>query len=141
MILLDTCVVSETMRPIPSRNVLNWLDGLPESRVYLPAPVIGELHKGVELLPKGNSQNALRVWLEQLRERFTGKILSFDEETAALWGVLTAGLEKSGRRLPVIDGILAALALRHSALLATRNVSDFQDTGVEVVNPWEEGFS
>ena len=115
MILLDTCGVSETMRPNPSPEVLDWLNGLPETKVYLPAPVIGELHKGVELLPRGNRQKALRIWLEQLRERFTGKILSFDEETAAI-------------------------ALRHSALLATRNVSDFQDTGVEVVNPWEEEY-
>jgi len=140
VILLDTCVVSETMRPNPSPEVLNWLNGLPETKVYLPAPVIGELHKGVELLPRGNRQKALRIWLEQLRERFTGKILSFDEETAAIWGMLTARLEKSGRTLSVIDGILAAVALRHSALLATRNVSDFQDTGVEVVNPWEEEY-
>lgn len=136
MIVLDTCVVSEAIRPHPSVNVLNWLDSLPEHQVYIPALVLGELEKGVYLLPEGKKRSALRLWLEQLRERFRGRILSFDEGTAVSWGKVTAQVERSGRRLPVIDGMLAATALRHSALLATRNTADFQDTGVELINPW-----
>ncbi|MDY7027836.1 MAG: type II toxin-antitoxin system VapC family toxin [Spirochaetota bacterium] len=136
MILLDTCVISEALRPDPSSKVTAWLEDLQEEQVYLPALVIGELEKGVELLPKGYKQAALRLWLEQLRRRFKGRILPFDEETAVLWGSLTARCRKSGRRLPVIDSMLAAIALRHAALLATRNVSDYDDTGADVVNPW-----
>lgn len=136
MILLDTCVVSEAIRPQPSRKVLQWLDSLPEYQVYLPVLILGELEKGVNLLPEGEKCSALRLWLEQLRERFRGRLVPFDEKTAVAWGKLTARFENSGRRLPVIDGMVAAVALRHSALLATRNVTDFRDTGVDIVNPW-----
>ncbi|MGC9313013.1 MAG: type II toxin-antitoxin system VapC family toxin [Sediminispirochaetaceae bacterium] len=136
MILLDTCVISEVLRPAPSPKVTAWLDSLPEEQVYIPSLVIGELEKGVELLPKGEKKAALRLWLEQLRRRFKGRILPFDEETAVLWGSLTARCRKSGRRLPVIDSMLAAIALRHSALFATRNVTDYDDTGADIVNPW-----
>ena len=138
MILLDTCLISEVLRPEPSPQVTAWLDSLPEEQVYIPALVIGELVKGVEMLPKGSKRSALRVWLEQFRQRFAGRILSFDEATAVRWGDLTAQCRTSGRRLPVIDSMLAATALHHSALLATRNVSDYKGTGVEIVNPWEE---
>jgi len=136
VILLDTCVISEALRPNPSPKVTAWLEGLQEEQVYLPVLVIGELEKGVELLPKGDKQAALRLWLEQLRRRFKGRILPFDEETAVMWGSLSARCRKSGRRLPVVDSMLAATALRHSALLATRNLSDYEDSGADVVNPW-----
>ena len=137
MILVDTCVVSEAIRPKPSPNVLAWIDSLPEDRVYLPSLVIGELQKGVELLADGQKRSALMLWLEQLRERFRGRILPFDEETALRWGMLTADLEKMGRPVPVVDGMLAATALRYSALLATCNTSDYEGTGVECVDPWQ----
>lgn len=136
MILLDTCVISEALRPKPSPAVLQWIDGIPESRAFLPSVVLGELHKGIEQLEAGRKRDALRLWFEQLRERFTGRVASFDEETAVVWGSLLAGLGSRGRSLPIIDGIIAATALRHSALLATRNTLDFLDTGVEVINPW-----
>ena len=137
MIILDTCIVSEAVRPSPEPKVLTWLDQLPEERVYLPSLVLGELHKGVELLEEGNKKSALRLWLEQLQERFHERILYFDEETALSWGMLTARLEKSGRTLPVIDGMLAATALQHSALFATRNRIDYEGTGIEILDPWE----
>ncbi len=138
MILLDTCVVSEALRPAPSARVLGWIDTLPEHRVYLPALVVGELQRGIELLPKGGRRSALFLWLEQLRERFRDRILPMDEETSVIWGSLVGRLEQNGRKVPVVDGLLAATALRHSAILATRNVADFRDTGVEVINPWED---
>lgn len=137
MILLDTCVISEMLRPAPSPKVSAWMDSLPEEQVYIPSLVIGELEKGTELLPAGDKRAALRLWLEQLRRRFKGRILPFDEETAVVWGSVTARCRKSDRILPVIDSMLAATALQHSAVLTTRNTADYQDTGVEVVNPWE----
>ncbi|MFW5712616.1 MAG: type II toxin-antitoxin system VapC family toxin [Spirochaetota bacterium] len=137
MIVLDTGVISEALRPEPDSRVMEWIDGLPEEQVYLSALVLGELEKGVELLPQGSKRTALRLWLEQLRQRFSGRILSFDEQTALRWGDLAARSQASGRRLPVIDGMLAATALQYKALLASRNVDDFRGTGVEVLNPWE----
>lgn len=136
MILLDTCVVSETLRPEPSQKVLDWLDSLPEPRVYLPAFVVGELQKGIELLPGGKKQTALKTWLEQLCERFHDRILPFDEESARQWGKLTAELEASGKIIPAIDCMIAAITLRHSGLLATRNLSHYENTGVDLIDPW-----
>ncbi len=137
MIVLDTCVISEALRPEPNPRVMEWIDGLPEEQVYLPALVLGELEKGVELLPEGSKRTALRLWLEQLRQRFSGRILSFDEQTALRWGDLAARSQAAGRPLPVIDGMLAATALQYNALLASRCGDDFRGTGVEVLNPWE----
>ena len=139
MILLDTCVISETLRDEPDAAVLDWIAALPETRVYLSSLVVGELQKGIELLEPGAKQAALRVWLEQLQERFAGRILPVDAETALLWGGLCAKMRKAGTPLPVIDGLLAASALRHQALLATRNIDDFRNTGVRLLNPWEHG--
>ena len=86
-------MISEAIRPDPSPEVLSWLDELPEEQVYVPSLVIGELQKGVDLLPDRNKRRTLKVWLEQLRERFHGRIPGFDEETVVTWGALTARLQ------------------------------------------------
>lgn len=138
MIMLDTCVISETIRPNPSAKVLMWLDTVPEQHVHIPVIVLGELQKGVDLLPDGSKRAALILWLEQLRERFRGRIVVFDEEAAVTWGSLTARQQLIGCKLPAIDGMLAALVLRHSAVLATRNTADFKAAGIEMVNPWQK---
>jgi len=136
MILLDTCVISESLKPHPNPSVLEWIASLTESQVYVPALVIGELHKGLRLLPSGKKRQALGVWLDQLEERFAGRILSIDHEASVIWGKLSADLELAGHPLPAVDVMLAALALRHNALFATRNIAHFEHTGVELVNPW-----
>jgi toxin FitB len=136
VILLDTCVISEALRPFPSPEVLRWIESLPESSVAVPALVVGELQKGVESLAAGTKRDALRLWLEQFRSRFAERIVACDEETSIVWGALVARMERAGRPLPAIDSLLAATALRHAATLATRNTSDYEGTGVTVVNPW-----
>lgn len=139
MILLDTCVISETLKPEPSPAVLDWIDHLIESQVYLPALVIGELHKGVHLLPESQRRQALRVWLDQLEARFEGRILCIDHAVCITWGRLTADLKRGGSTIPVVDLLLAALAIHHSAVFATRNTGHFAATGADLVNPWEYG--
>jgi predicted nucleic acid-binding protein len=136
VILLDTCVISESLKPEPEACLLAWLETLDEDRVFLPSIALGELQKGVELLPEGRKRTALRLWLEQLRQRFTGKILPFDEDAALAWGSLCARLSKEGKPGPAVDGMIAAIALRHRAILATRNEVDFASMGVEIINPW-----
>lgn len=138
MILLDSCVISEVLKSEPSAQVLSWLDSLPEERVFLPSLVIGEIRKGIELLPSGAKKAALTIWLEQLQQRFTGRILPLDQETAVCWAVLTGRLEKTGMRLPVMDSFIAAYALRNNAILATRNTRDFENSGIQLINPWLE---
>ena len=137
MILLDTCVVSEALKPEPSAAVLDWVDQLSEPQVYLPALVIGELHKGVHLLPESGKRQALRVWLEQLEARFAGRILSVDHAVCITSGRLTADLKREGTTIPAVHLMLAALAIHHSAVLATRNTGHFAATGADLVNPWE----
>jgi predicted nucleic acid-binding protein len=139
VILLDTCVVSETLKPEPSPAVLDWIDQISESQVYLPALVIGELHKGVHLLQESGKRQALRVWLDQLEARFAGRILSMDHGVCITWGRLTADLKREGIAIPAVDLMIAALAIHHSAVLATRNTGHFTATGADLVDPWEYG--
>jgi len=139
VILLDTCVISETLKPEPSVQVLDWIDQLSESQVYLPALVIGELHKGVHHLPESQKRQALRVWLDQLEARFAGRILSMDHAVCITWGRLTEDLKRGDTTIPAVDLMLAALAIHHSAVLATRNTGHFAATGADLVNPWEYG--
>jgi predicted nucleic acid-binding protein len=139
VILLDTCVISETLKPEPSAQVLDWIDQLIESHVYLPALVIGELHNGVHLLPESQKRQSLRVWLDQLEARFEGRILSIDHAVCVTWGRLTANLKLGGATIPAVDLLLAALAIHHSAVFATRNTGHFAATGADLVNPWEYG--
>ncbi len=138
MIILDTCVISEALKPSPSAAVLNWIDTLPEERVYIPSLVLGELRKGIDLLPSGSKKQSFTLWLEQLQERFKGRILILDGETALVWATLSARLQKEGKPAPVVDSLIAAHALKHHALLATRNIQDYENSGIDLSNPWQD---
>lgn len=136
--LLDTNVVSEFISPRPEARVVEWLDGLDPNSVYLSALTLGEISKGVEKFPDSRSKETIHRWLsEDLLLRFEGRILSLDAGAALSWGALTGRLEKAGRTMPAVDSLIAALALHHNLILATRNEDDFQDAGVEIFNPWK----
>lgn len=137
MIALDTCVISETLKPSPDPRVLAWLESLDEDDVFLPSLVVGELRKGIDLLDAGNRRSALLLWLQQLHERFRARTLPFDAAASMKWGELQAVQFRSGAPLPVTDGMLAAITLTRGAVLATRNTADFERTGVPLFNPWE----
>lgn len=136
MILLDTCVVSESLKPEPDPQVMAWVDSLAEDEVFLPALVLGELRKGVDLLPPGNRRSALVLWLDQLEQRFQGRILPFDAKVATCWGSLMVRLSREGRPMPALDAQIAAHALAAGGVLATRNVDDFASSGCPLLNPW-----
>jgi predicted nucleic acid-binding protein len=110
-----------------------------ESDVFLSVLTIGELRKGIDRLKPGPKKHALSTWIDRLAVAAEGRILSVDLETAVIWGEVSARAEKKGRPIPAIDGLLAATALRHGLHLMTRNVADFEPTGVLLVNPWEDG--
>jgi hypothetical protein len=110
-----------------------------ESDVFLSVLTIGELRKGIDRLKAGPKKLALSTWIDRLAMSAEGRILSVDLETAVIWGEVSARAEKKGRPIPAIDGLLAATALRHGLHLMTRNVVDFEPTGVLLVNPWEDG--
>jgi predicted nucleic acid-binding protein len=135
--LLDTNVISELVRRKPEARVAAWVEAADEMLLHLSVLTVGEIRMGIVSLPNTSRRMALGAWLDgELAVRFTGRILSIDEGVADRWGRLTARAETGGRRLPVIDGLLAATALHHNLTLVTRNTKDVAATGVPVFNPW-----
>ena len=135
--LLDTNVISEAVRAEPDPRVLNWLDSVQEDLLYLSVLTMGEIRQGVARLDAGRRRLRLERWLNQdLRNRFSGRILPVDEDIADRWGQLTADARRSGKPLGAVDGLLAATALQHDLTLATRNIGDFSPLAVALTNPW-----
>jgi toxin FitB len=135
--LLDTNVISELVAKRPDPQVVEWIDSLDPSRVYLSVIRIAELRKGIEKLPDSKRKKALRDWLSNdLLPRFSGRILGLDVEVMLTWGELVGRLEKEGKPLAAIDSLIAALALHHRCALVTRNEQHFKKAGISVINPW-----
>lgn len=140
LILLDTCVISELVKPRPDENVVSWVDSVDERRLFLSVLTIGELEKGITKLPESPRKTELQAWLEHdLMERFAGRILPVDAAVAVTWGRIQGEAERAGMKLPVSDSLLAASAEVHRFILATRNVVDFDRCGATVLNPWDAG--
>ena len=136
--LLDTNCVSELVRVRPQPRVIEWFVATDERLLYLSVLTVGEIRKGLASLPQGKRRTRLETWLElELRARFAGRLLPIDEEVAHRWGLLAAQAKRRGKPLAVIDGLLAATALHHNLTLVTRNIGDFVDTQVPVLDPWE----
>lgn len=138
--LLDTNVISESVRAEPDVRVLAWLDSVQEDLLYLSVLTLGEIRQGIARLTQGKRRLRLERWLDvDLRARFAGRIVPVDENIARRWGGLTADAQRAGAPLSVVDGLLAATALESDLILATRNVRDFVRLGVALSNPWSEG--
>lgn len=136
--LLDTCVISELVSKRPNSKVVEFVDSLEDDDIYLSVITIGKIIKGIEKLPKSKRKQELHTWLkEDLLARFSGKIIPIDNDVITEWGLLTARLELTGTPMPAIDSLIAATALTYAFALITRNVSDFEGSSVEIVNPWE----
>jgi toxin FitB len=138
LIVLDTNIVSESFRPRPNPSVVAWLNTQPKSSLYLCTPVLAELRFGIEKLPSGPRQNDLRLRIDRLEHvLFQDRILLLDPSAASEFGRLTAARERMGRRIEPMDGLIAAIALSNRMTLATRDVSDFADIGLDLINPFE----
>ena len=136
--LLDTNCISELVRIQPEPSVVAWMEAADETLLYLSVLTLGEIRKGLAGLPQSKRRTHLEVWLETaLRVRFAGRILPIDEAIADRWGVLAARAKGKGKSLATIDGLLAATALHHNLTVVSRNVNDFKNTPVPVLNPWE----
>lgn len=136
--LLDTCVISELTTKRPNEKVIKWVDSQVEERLYLSAITIGEIMKGIEKLANSQRKESLTAWLEdELLERFSGRLVDLDVAVFLVWGQLTARLELAGKKIPAIDSLIAAIAIQGDFILVTRNVGDFTDTGVKILNPWD----
>ena len=138
--LLDTNVVSELMKRRPSREVVTWVDQTPEPLIHLSVITLGEIRKGIDLLEDDDPKRAaLQAWLDRdLRIRFAGRLLAFDDGVAERWGQLEAIVKRRRLTLPTIDTQLAATALHHGLTFVTRNTADVEPTGVPVINPWRD---
>ena len=134
--LLDTCVISELVKVSPNSNVLDWLQETPTERLYLSVITIGEIGKGLTKLPDSKRKDLLANWLNLLLEDYQNRIFSIDLTVAENWGVLQGRAEKMGIAMPSIDGLIAAIAYTHNLVLVTRNVSDFEASGIPIKNPW-----
>jgi Predicted nucleic acid-binding protein, contains PIN domain len=137
--VLDTCIISEAVRPHPAPSVITWLGSQDESDLFLCSLSFGELRKGIERLRRGGKRSSLENWLLDLERRFGARVFAIDAGVALQWGHLDGMLASRGRALPIVDGLIAACAIGNGAVLATRNVKDFVDTGVEIFNPWDLG--
>lgn len=135
--LLDTCVISELVKPEPSANLLEWFSDQDEEALYLSVLSIGELERGVEKLSASRRKTRLSQWVRQdLAKRFDGRLLSLDLRVAQRWGAMLGASERKSRPLPVIDSLIAATAIVHGLSVVSRNVADFERCSVECVNPW-----
>ena len=136
--LLDTNVISELVKPRPEANVTVWIEGTDESLLYLSVLTLGNIRRGIAVLPQSRRRATLEAWLDKdLCARFENRILDIDQEVADRWGLLTAAARNSGIVLPVIDGLLAATALEHNLTLVTRDTGQIPSMGVAVFNPWQ----
>ena len=137
MIILDTNVVSEIMRDNPRREVLKWLDDHLASELFITAITEAEIRVGIAFLPDGRRKRDLAEAAERAFSLlFSERILAFDSEAARMYAVIAAARRAAGRPISHADCQIAAIARSHQAQVATRNVNDFSDCGVEVVNPW-----
>ncbi len=138
MIVLDTNVVSELMRKAPEPRVVSWVDRFSVSDVLVTAVTAAELKYGVARLPKGRRKRELQAKIEGLlTEDFEDQILPFDAPAATHYAEIVASRERAGRPISMADAQIAAICRNWSAGLATRNVDDFVDAGVDAVNPWD----
>ena len=135
-ILLDTCVLSEVRHPQGNPRVRDALGQHRDDELFLSVLTVGELTKAVALLNEGRRKRELEIWVSGLTRGFADQVLPVDDQTAIIWGEITAVAQTNGRIVPAIDGLIAATALRHGLAMMTRNVDDFAATGVRLINPW-----
>ena len=137
MILLDTNVVSEVMKTRPEEAVVAWLNGQDSERLHVSAITIGEIAYGLRILPDGKRQSGLRERFERfIALAFDQRVLAYDESAARIYGDLMGDRKELGLPMSVPDGQIAAIARLNHLAVATRNVVDFENCGIDVVNPF-----
>ena len=135
--LIDTNVVSETLKPRPERHVVDWIGGQMANDLFLASISLGELVRGVRRMRDRARRERFQRWIDyDLAAQFQGRILPFDRETAVIWGEIMGDGDRVGRPKPMADAQIAAVARRHGLTLVTRNTRDFVGMKVVLLNPW-----
>ena len=138
MILLDTNVVSEPLRPAPDTRVIDWIDAQPLETLFLSAITVAELRAGVALLPAGKRRSGLQQSLEKrVLPLFAGRVLPFDLACTPAYAELMAKARAAGLTIATADACVAAIAAANGFAVATRDTGPFEAAGVTVVNPWQ----
>ena len=135
--LLDTNILAELVKPNGNPAVHAALAKIPTANVFLSVLTVGEIAKGIALLPAGPKKKHLTKWLAGIESDYGERILPLDVETARIWGELTARAQKKGIVIPPTDGLLAATALRHGLHVMTRNTKHFEASGAFILDPWQ----
>lgn len=139
MIVLDTNVVSEVMRERPAKEVMQWLQSIPPLQVYTTIMCKAEVLFGVALLAEGQrKQRLLGVAQKIFADVFADRVLGFDDRAAEEFASIYALRERAGNRMQIMDGLIAGIVRANKLALATRDVRDFEDCGIEIINPWSE---
>lgn len=136
MILLDTNVISEALKPAPDPAVAAWIQSQPWPLVATTSVTVAELFHGLELLPHGHRRHGLQIAVRKAISEFDGRILPFEEPAALIYAEISAHRRSLGRPIQPFDALIAAIARHHGAVLATRDTQDFDHCGIRLVNPW-----
>jgi toxin FitB len=135
--LLDTCVISELIKPKPDEKVMTWLLEQNDSDLYVSALTFGELQRGIEKLPASRKKEEINNWVEnEMKRRFQNRTLEIDLFVAKTWGKIQGIADKKGKPMPVFDSLIAATGIVHGLTVVTRNVADMEQSGVSLFNPW-----
>jgi predicted nucleic acid-binding protein len=124
-------------KPHPNQDVIDSIRSYGSSNSFVSAIWIGEIQSGISRMPMSRRRMALELWLSALEAEYKDRVLAVDGPVAHIWGELAARARRVGQALSVPDGLIAATALHHGMYIVTRNVKDFEPTGVLLVNPWE----
>ena len=137
MIVLDTNVLSEALRPVPEPSVLDWLSSQPRTSLFITTVTRGEILYGIRLLSDGKRRRGLWDAARKIFDAdFADQVLSFDNDAADMFADIAASRRMAGKPISQFDAMIVAMARSRGASLATRNTKDFEDCGVDVINPW-----
>lgn len=137
MIILDTNIISELMKPLPAQSLLAWLDQQESDTLFITSVTVGEIMYGLHALPEGRRRASLEdAFKKVLNEAFAGRSHPFDDLAAMQYGKIMSACKGKGRGMSVCDGQIAAIVAAHRCQLATRNIKDFEACGISVVNPF-----
>lgn len=138
MIVLDTNIISELMKKSAAIKVMTWIDRQEPTQLFVTTITIAEISYGISILPEGNRKHSLEeAFNKAIKNAFKHRILSFDESAAHMYGKVMGHRKKLGRPLSILDGQIAAIASAHGAAVATRNIRDFANCELDLINPFD----
>jgi len=136
--LIDTCVMSEFIKKVPNPQVIQWFNYQLTEQLFLSSVTIAEIKKGIYKIQDSQPERyqKLKIWLQNIEIEFNSRILLINDNILDIWARFSANAELTGKKLAVMDSLIAATAYHHQLTLVTRNVDDFKMTPVKIINPY-----